>query len=126
MSTQSAIQGILSPKMVKSGSGYKASVDIVNVDTINCNTITSPVSFTGNNVGIITIPKSKTNPDVFNKSASIDVPNITSNSIVMLTPKCDLNGNSFFVMTDNNTITVNITQPDITQDHIFNYFVVKY
>ena len=112
MSTQSAIQGILSPKVVQIDGGYKASVDIVNVDTINCNTINA-----SSNAGTITISSGT--------SGTTSLTGIKTTSNVIVTPTSDIgSGIRYWVTTTANTITIN-TSSSVT-GITFNYFIAKY
>ena len=119
MSVQNTLQGILSPKVVQSGSGYAAKVDIQNVDTITCSKIQGSVSFIGSNCGKATILPN----DGF---VVVDNENIRPDSIILVTATY-LRGssNNVYVDATHGQFKINITYTD-TSNTVFNYFIAKY
>lgn len=118
MSTQNVIEGILSQKVVQSGSGYAVKTDIKNIDTVTCNTLNGNISFT-NNCGTVSVP-------AYNNSVSVVDSNITPNSIIIISPTNQAGGNNgFYVSAKTGNFTISVTYTDISPMP-FNYFIVKY
>jgi hypothetical protein len=113
-----SVQEILSPKIVQSNGGYAAKVDVQNVDIITCNTIKGPVSLT-DNCGVAIISSGNT-------SVTITDSNITTKSIVIVTPTDVGSGNNgYYVTTSTGSFTVHIVYT-YGSSIIFNYFIAKY
>lgn len=113
-----SLNQILSPKIVQTNGAYSTKVDIQNVDTITCNTLSGPVSF-NTNCGTATIVSGQLNVSVIND-------NVTTNSIIMITPT-DVSGgnNGYYITTSNGSFTITIIYTSGTST-TFNYFIAKY
>ena len=108
MSVQNVLQGVLSQKVVADGGGgYSVKNDIVNVDTVK-------ISSTSTQAGRATTSDSTT--------LAIDLPGITADSIVIVTP-VQCYPFPFYVLTSLNKIEITYqADPPAT----FNYYVAKY
>jgi hypothetical protein len=108
MSVQNVLQGILSQKVVADGSGYAVKNDLVNIDTVN-------ISSTSTQAGSITTSSSDDTTDFI-------ISGVTSNSIVVLTPKSVID-TYYWVTTSENKITITLASAKATT---FNYYIAKY
>ena len=97
MSTENVLQGILSQKIVQDGAGYAARTDIVNVDNITANSITttslapSSINATGNITASRLILSSAAEPHI---TTAGDTLQIATTTAVNTAGFFDLNGNT--------------------------------
>ena len=107
MSVQNVLQGVLSQKVVADGGGYAVKNDLVNIDTVN-------ISSTSTQAGNITTSSSNVDTD-------FTVSGVTSNSIVIITPKSSVG--AYYVATSANKITITLATVSVVT---FNYYIAKY
>ena len=108
--TQNILESILSPKIVDDGlGGYLAKTDIVNVDMVqHSSSQCGQVTLSG---GTLTIPN----------------PNITSNSIILVTSVYSMTNISYMYSVQVNAgIGFTIKSSNISDNSNVNYFIAKF
>jgi hypothetical protein len=106
MSTENVLQGILSQKIVQDGGGYAARTDIVNVDNITANSITttslapSSINATGNITASRLILNSAAGPHISTTGNTLKIATTTAAST---SGTFNLNGNTIIDTGGNRT-----------------------
>jgi len=113
MSVQNVLQGVLSQKVVADdGGGYSVKNDLVNVDTVNA---------IGVNLASSSTQAGKVTTNALNPVTTFNVANVTSTSIVVVTPKASVG--AYYVTTGAGTITITLASASAVD---FNYYIAKY